>query len=190
MASFIGIDFGGTKIAAARFDAELNLLARTQAATPASLEELVAAVKEAARSVWADDVGATGVGPGRIGRRAIGGLGLGAPREWHRSGDAGPPWPKIWAFPSLSTTTPTWLRSQTSGVAPPRVTGVAFRSRSVRGLVPDSSLTTRSTGDAHMRVRLDICASRSVGWSVLVGPAGAGRPGLRARRWPGWQGPR
>ncbi len=60
--STVGLDIGGTKIAAARFDDEFEILERATVPTPRLSSELADAVIQAARQVWARDVIAAGAG--------------------------------------------------------------------------------------------------------------------------------
>jgi glucokinase len=61
-ANVVGIDLGGTKIAAARFDDEFNLLAAARVPTPPRADQLPSTIIGLARQVWHPDVIAAGVG--------------------------------------------------------------------------------------------------------------------------------
>ncbi len=58
----VGIDIGGTKIAAARFDDEFEVLERAVVPTPRQSVDLASAAIAAARQVWDRDVIAVGAG--------------------------------------------------------------------------------------------------------------------------------
>ncbi len=67
----IGVDVGGTKIAAMRVSAEGEILARETVETPASdAEATLTATEQAARAVLSDEV--VGIGVGAAGLRSVG----------------------------------------------------------------------------------------------------------------------
>lgn len=61
-ANTVGVDLGGTKIAAARFDDDFTVIERAQVPTPGIAEELGDAVLGVAGRVWSPDVIAMGIG--------------------------------------------------------------------------------------------------------------------------------
>ncbi|MEX0991842.1 MAG: ROK family glucokinase [Actinomycetota bacterium] len=83
----IGVDVGGTKIAAMRVTAEGEILARETVETPASdAEATLAATEQAARAVLSDEVVAVGVGAAGIVDFAAGVLRYGPNLPWRELG--------------------------------------------------------------------------------------------------------
>ena len=83
----IGLDVGGTKIAAARVDADGAIHARTRVASPArDVKRTLMAVLDTARSMLTDEVGAVGIGAAGLVSSATGTLAFAPNLAWRDVG--------------------------------------------------------------------------------------------------------